>query len=300
MKNIILSSIIILCSLVFIGCEQVIPVEFDYDPKMAVAFSLENNMDSSTVFLSESRTILADYGIRAVQEADITVKLNGQEIGNAQFDELSGLTQNNRSMDTITIFKFGHSSSPQPGDQLSLEISHPRLETVTSTAIVPKLIQNINVDYLGSDTTTDEWSYEAIWFDYEIGFDDAGGDNFYGLMVGGEFQEYKSANRSILENQSTEVTDGAEAIFYTSDIFFSNQFFKGKRAKLQISVGYQINGNIPFLSLISLSNAELESRLAASKQENTYTDFFSEPITIPTNIENGLGYFGYVQKYSLQ
>jgi hypothetical protein len=300
MKNIVLVPILFLCSLVFVACEQVIPVEFDYDPKMAVAFSIENNSDTSIVYLSESRTFLADYGIRAVSEAEITVKHNGQSIGSAHFSELTGYTQNNRTTDTLTIFKFGHNSNLQPGDQLSLEISHPRLETVTSTAIVPKLIQNINVDYLGSDTTTDEWGNEEIWFEYEISFDDAGGDNNYGLLAGGEYHRFKSANRSILENQSTEVTDGAEATFSTSEIFFSNQFFKGKRSKLKISTSYQTNNNIPFLHLISLSNAELESRLAASKQENTYTDFFSEPITIPTNIENGLGYFGYVQKYSLQ
>ncbi|ASS50346.1 MAG: hypothetical protein A3D31_12320 [Candidatus Fluviicola riflensis] len=183
------------------------------------------------------------------------------------------------------------------GNSYSISASHPDFETVTSTMSVL-----YETPILSVDTSSYSSPEGGTFMKANVTWNDPAGTDFYILKLsiintvsGLEYlnQPVGSNDQSMDELSASDFDEGES--FY-SQLFFTDELFDGSQKTLEIR--FPKNFNIPDpddhykFTLYRCTEATYKYLVSTRKAEYAANDFFSEPVKVFTNIENGYGIFG--------
>ena len=294
MKNLLY---IILISLLLFGCTKYI--EFDSETKRSkiVVNGFVQNNEPASVHISRSLSIIDDASLIVIDNAE--VKLYN---GAGDFLELLHLFG-----DTINVTEnYGLYQGDlflDENDEYKIEVSVPSYESVSSKTKIPKynLVQTSPLDTLSSSNSEFGESITNFTFHFS---DNGNEENYYGIKAYG-LNQFESESIEIwitTEDVSVDVNWGNE-------ILFTDNFFNGSSydLNLKLSTIYYgppisdslIIGNIKFDSIRFEMNSYSRDMFLYRKSYQAYqsvNEFFSQPVQVYSNIENGLGVFGGIKE----
>lgn len=206
-------------------------------------------------------------------------------------------------------------SAPVEGHQYKLTVTHPDFETVTAETSIPLSIPITNLD-----TLTIPYEYDPFQrIKATISWQDPSGENYYIIQVrrgipgaSGQSVYGVSSLDGTVENHSSFSPGTANNLSFLAlrDITFENQT---KSLDLLIT---KEQGNWEYqIDLFNCDKASydyiLSSSIAIQNQIDLEEDYFEdlfeggiqsalvEPIIIQSNVENGFGVFGSINKTSI-
>lgn len=220
---------------------------------------------------------------------------------------------------------------PKSGDTIRLAVTTPNMNFVESTTIIPKASVILSVDttmilkdmyemYIDKDQSAKVYYYDC---EFQVKFRDDGDSNNYYRFVVVKHQEvfhkgeitYEQRFYMYFELKGTYNQTGNNLVnlfddggFQSEQHLFTDELFNGKEFTLKFKDNFGVTEIPPGyedafysdyivreslqINLQSISREMylyLQSKKAA---EDTFGNFFSEPVQIYNNITNGIGIFG--------
>lgn len=283
--------------IVLSSCEKIIDLPIEYTEPKVVVNSITSPDSLWQVYLSASKYIYETGDIQLIPNAIVSI----QEEGGAEF----GLTPQGNGM------YISDTKKPIAGKTYLLSVTHPDYESVSSTTAIPSEIQLKSIEVL-ENVTIESYTYKKV----RLKFDDPAGKNYYRIsffqtglgydwMTGGEdltwteyafWINYQDPNANSIDGTLT----GSESIL------LSDEFFDGKEYAIDVLIDgyyfdyYQTEYDMYFkVKLHHLSQEYYRFAISLQKyQEGSNLDFFTQPVQVYTNIENGLGIFASYQTRS--
>lgn len=182
------------------------------------------------------------------------------------------------------------------GNTYSISASHPDFETVTSTMSVLYETPILSVD------TSSYSSPNGVFMKANVTWNDPSGTDFYILKLsvintsnGIEFlNQPLGSNDQAMDELSASDFAGEEN--YSPHLFFTDELFDGSQKTLEVRFPKQWtmpdpNEHYKF-TLHRCTESTYKYLVSSKKAEYAASDFFSEPVKVFTNIENGYGIFG--------
>ena len=271
------------------SCEKEVHIPIEYTEPKLVINSLFNTDSLWEVEISASQYIY-DFGtIPLINDAAVTI--------------------NNSTGNTITLVNQGNglytsgTEKPQTGQVYSINVSHTNYENASSTNQLPGELQVSNIE-LQDQTMVSGEQFRKI----SITFQDSPDPDFYMIRIVGGFwvETYDSLgmpDSSLIPypmwvfSQSPAV-ENSNPNNMQPTIIFKDELFNGTQYTIDLLVEEYIFGgekeNIKdiYISISKISEEyywyEKSYQAYVSSQNN---QFFSQPVQVYTNIENGLGIF---------
>lgn len=288
MKKIKILPLLVAFAALLSGCEKELEMEYiDSDPKVVVMSTVEAGVPVA-LQLTYSRFFLSTAPFRAIDNATVTLTVNGNA------PALAATAEGN---------KYTVAYAPAEGDKLDLRVQVPGHDDVTASTVVPRraVVTGMRVQAVAN---ADEESYFS---DYSLRFtldDPAGERNYYRFQViqicsSGTYRDTMyssfSCNDYTLNNEvgvSTaldEVDGGARY----SHLMFTDEVIDGMGHETELTVGCAPDA----IKLILVVTTYSRDRYLYEVTEQMYEDdpyatLFSEPVQIHTNINGGIGIFG--------
>lgn len=299
------------------SCEKEIEFKGEISDPLVVVNGYLAPDSTIKIELSKSRFFLdSREDFDRINNATVSIMVNGQTRETLRF-----------ANNGIYIGNY----KPQLGDSVSLTIKAPGHEEVRSSTVIPALSNIVSVDTLSRKLTSRYESYKLndtviAWnnqFELELGIrikDPATIKNFYRLSIINrsewtEHPDYKSeyylyfniqgvSNETSSEGLLSLIDGGydADSHVFSDDLFDGREVvvrFKMYENVLEIRPGYeeQFGGKNThttsyIINLQSLPRDTYYYLKSKSAAEQVFETFFTEPVQIYTNIENGIGIFG--------
>lgn len=278
-----------------ISCETVIEMKLPEQPPKIVLNSFFNPDSIIMLHLSKSQFVLNSQEIKPITDADVTLYENGSYIGR--------FTHINKGFYSL------HGFYPKIGAQYTVNVSANGLKSVEAKDIIPfkPIIDRVEI----SSSFYEGQNYKDFIIYIK---DNANEENYYTLDLFGKRFEY------IYDTITYNVADSfvvTERIYYTSqDLVFQDQgagpqaiisdnIFNGNTYPLRLSVTEflfdEFNSYSYFEVIVQLnqvSKAYAQYTLTLSK--NRYSDPFSQPVQVFSNVTNGFGVFaGYSSTHTM-
>jgi hypothetical protein len=307
MKNLYL--VFILMGIIFLSCEerftQVVEIEIpDHNPKMVAYCFIDSNQDSVFVEVSMSQQIM-DNMDPYILDASIKL-LNGNQLLSDQFKLLkkfAGIDYSRPQMDSIFTYSYVARTGQvfNTGSNYSLEISAAGLDPVYAECTNPEPVQLTSVEF-EKDGIIDPDGYTSD--EIKIRFNDPGEVNNYYIFSAHtihRFNGFEYKNPLYLDaldprvnesSWSTSLVPGIEEYIYFNDkegINGSENLFSFATFSYEGSEEEEIE---LVVTLYSISKEMYDFCHAYNQYKNSADIFFAEPVTIPSNFENGYGVFG--------
>ena len=236
------------------------------------------------------------------------------------------------NFDRNVIFKTQHPNVLKNGTEYFLSVSTPEMGQFSATTTIPDSVmavaKELKMDSDILDCEVDDCGIRdtgrlfvnRLTFEIESPND----DQFYvlasytviqvtesGLLGPGEAINHFAINlplqKSFLFTDPNGERLAQEPFSYRGFVGFTNEVFKGTTFDLVIhftasasAFVYNPNPIIDYFALYSVNKEYFEYIRMTSLQESTYYLPFSEPVFIPTNIENGQGFFGGMRLLAIQ
>ncbi|MCI5081535.1 MAG: DUF4249 domain-containing protein [Saprospiraceae bacterium] len=279
MRN-LLYSFLVLLMLGSTACETTLEIELpEYSPQLVVHHYWNNNSDKVIVTVTQSVGLLENNNFENVEGATIN------------------LFENNELLYSFESGNFPNSTVPPiPGNQYRLTVSHPNFEDVEAVQTMPEpvdvLSQRLKIVEQPGDfgenimeirlemEPTDERKY------FEIGL----------------FVSPKGSNNSWSLYPTEEQINGS--INYNDLLLVTNASITESNRTL-LARFYENNFNEEeydyYLIFRTVSEERYLYQRAVTAQNNAEDNPFSEPVSIFSNINNGLGIFGlgYEERFDL-
>lgn len=301
MKNIL--TILCLAFLFSISCENLLikdlPLdETGFEKQLAVQSFIVAGTDSIITLVSENASVLESTFDIVYLDADVSLRKSDTEI--------AVLEQG----DDGRYYHF-FDSVIEAGGEYELVIENTKYGDSRTKTAIPEVIEIKDFDFkynVGTDpldmTQVSEVSFTIV---------DPPGENFYSMSmeskVGGldTFIDPFSMDTFTFESQvylypvSTQLDPAVSVSIYGEDIFINDDFFDGQ--EYRVSVRYSVFNNggenseeeIKKLLLMNFTTHSEDSfnYQTSLDRYNSSQDFglFSEPVSVYTNIDNGLGIF---------
>ena len=261
--------------------------------------------------MSQSRFFLSNAAIPEIKNAQVEVSINGQAAGSPATYEGNGI--------------YNTGLTPRPGDSLSVRINAPNRDEITAACRIPlrPSVSDFRIEY---DTTVEEqaWTYDDstyieryVYGTANLHFkinDPAGVRNYYMLRLAtytGEWHyQYISVEDNVLfdidaTNEVFDIEDGVPN--YGTYVLFTDERIDGKTHPTKVTLN--IASIAQYYDLTSIDDAILNPcRLEvyaisrdlylylmtkrAADQQDEFTQIFSEPVQVHTNINGGIGILG--------
>jgi hypothetical protein len=283
-KTIILSLIIMFCVLSQ-SCEKEIKLNFGEEDKMLVVNSVICPDSLVKVRVSYSQQILANEPVFFVNNAQIRLFEDGTCI-----DTLAWLGQG----------KYVSRHKPQTNKVYGIEVSDGKRKA-TANCRIPDVA---SIAWLKSDTTYDQMGFAYPGVTIAIS-DKPGQKDFYRLFLkrkAGKIEpgdyfgntvfayndEAINAQTGPLDAIGNYIEYGTYRNYNKIELVFSDKSFNGTIREIKLSEIRMVINKTLFIHLHTLSE-EYYKYLYSIK--NKPDEFFSEPVGIYSNIENGLGIF---------
>lgn len=258
--------------------------EKDYDVQTVLNAAISAT-DPVKVHLSRSRAILDGSPISAIENAVVELYADGHTI------TLSGEGNG----------YFRSNESPVAGKTYQISASTP-YGIVSASQYVPhalafdRLYFEDSVRYESADVVLSKVVFEITDHKDEQNFYDfvlyqrSHKDTIYPLdyrldpLDPSELQEdILNGNRDLLQDNGTEYIDRS---------LFSDELFNGQSIRMSLLVKVEYPNQPIYLHLKSITKDYFDYILQVRTSNQTLDDPFTEPVTVQTNIEGGLGIFG--------
>lgn len=285
--------VVIVCftSMLF-GCQKYIDFDAEIVKSKIVVNGLVNNNQPALVHVSRSLSVIDNGSLNRLEDA--TVKLYDASNGSL-IEVLLPMSDS-----TLLIDQSGYYQGMEllnENTEYKLEVSAPTYDLVSSITKIPQynLTQATPVDTISSQ----DIDYGAVTnFTFHF-VDNASEVNYYGIKAygitsdGNENEIYMNT-----KNISVDVNSGNE-------ILFKDKFFNGNVYDLTLNFstfyyGPPINDSLFFdnthydsirFEMNSYSRDMYLYQISFMTYQNA-DNFFSQPVQVYSNIENGLGVFG--------
>lgn len=302
-KYIRLAIVTIVAAISISSCSEPLNIDYiDRDPMVVV--KAINEVDSTFALrLTYSRWFLDNHPFKEIDDADVTLFVNGNKAGNG-------------ILTTINTQKYYviNNYAPKENDNLELSIQVPEYDEVTAKCKVPKrpIVSNMHVEevihmysYENYDYITDS-SYtvkDTSSCEYIISFtlhDNPAEQNFYMISAMSKDSTWRTPHYVYVEDYvlSEEMSSILEIIGDVVDgvreFLFSDSKINGKDYTVKISFdNYKpISKYDETFLIISSVSPDLYYHMITKEQEEGLGDLFGEPVQIHCNVENGIGILG--------
>ena len=297
MKNIIIFIAIVL----LFSCETIVELDMpEHQPVMVLNSALEAD-SLCFVYLTHSRGAFEQDTIQSIKNANVTLMQQGSSI-EMMLDSVVLNLDN-------PLYYYSYNNPLKSGCQYSIEVTHPDYNSVSSNTRIPQDINLINYDIITDTTATynttltlnfidniDEENYYSIrllstesiaYSDYE----DWDYENWYHWDKNYALELY-SNDPSL--SQGGIPWDGYA--FSGTTAFFNDDLFDGEHKELVLDLNYNLNnlaiGDSLFLEFSSFSKEAYNYINSIVRSRNSFVSpFGTEPVSIYSNIENGIGAF---------
>lgn len=265
--------------------------DFDFEKQLVINASLNSTSDSLVVFVSENISILeTEQNIVFLQGAEVDLYFEGQKIADLEIGD------DNR-------YYHYFDNNVRPVGEYELVVKHANYKEARAITQIPEDIPILGLDYIedaGFDPLQ-QIETSAV----QIKFQDPPGDNYYSFQIFSDViytdTFIQGIDTFIFENEiyiETNIDDPNVINTQENDILLSDELFNGKEYVLNVKIN-NYNGIEPadLKDYITLKWEVLsEDYFNYQTSLNRYyqsADFglFSEPVTIHSNVENGLGVF---------
>ncbi|MDH4474686.1 MAG: DUF4249 domain-containing protein [Fluviicola sp.] len=280
-----LAFLIIAAGLLLISsCEKEIEYKGDNGDPVLVLNCIAEKDSTIKVELTKSRFFLSsgngDYTITS--GAVITL-----------VNQTSGQTYIQTAPDADGLYVFP--TTALEGNSYTISATHPDFESVTSSMTVLYETPIISVD------TFSYSSSGQVFMKADVKWNDPSGTDFYVLKLsivntlsGLEFLNMPlGSNDQAMDELSASDFDGES--FYPQ-LFFTDELFDGSQKTLEVRFPKSFTVPDPDdhykFTLHRCTEATYKYLISTKKAEYAAGDFFSEPVKVFTNIENGYGIFG--------
>jgi hypothetical protein len=285
MKNIKYISLFIL--LVFVGssCEDYLTktIEFEelgFEPLIVVNAKITDSVEFLNVSISKNVNYAnnSNSEYEFIDGATVTIDIDGQEFQTTELTEAEEFTD---------IYNHILNFPPDfivSGKEYKIEVSHPDYKTVTSTTQIAQESEIADIDFeeearttfmFGYEFTEDRTSFvindqssETNYYRIQINIDD------FGVFTNSDDPTIEPSNSGYILLSDEDFIDGSKEL----ELYSENATWYGEEVKS--------------LEVRNISRSEylfLESY--ANYQNSQDFGFFAEPVTLYSNIENGLGIF---------
>jgi len=288
MKNLL---ILIIAIFLFTSCEDFFSTTIKVDPPahedQIVTSAFFTNADTNLqVLVNRSTAILENNNIDTRNLDNSTVRLfSGDDLLTTIPYDLSdpNFAFNHIEIGTNVVF--------EAGKEYTLKVNHPDYEESSATVTVPNEVIPFRFE-LEEDAGIDEFGSRSDRVTVEFN-DPSGEENFYEMALF-SIRDFGNGEK-FYENHYINTLDlNLRESFYGASIL-SDEAFNGQSYKLQLDIDrYEDGGSEIGTFLIWRSVTKDYYQFARSvRLQSDSEDFgpFSEPVTIRSNFENGLGLF---------
>jgi len=283
MKNLIF---LVFATALFCACEKEIKLKPEEVQPRIVVNGILSAGDTIHIQISESRDVLYAGQLPLITNAQAWL-YDENDNAIAHFTE-----------DSIGYYSV-YSVLPQPNNVYKLKVAASGFESISSSTIVPKVIDNFTVDTM---RTGDKMNFTIHFNDHP---DET---NFYALTIFqnvyncNDFSCSSSLNAGMCtkELEVTNVQHNLNGDKCASVFLFSDENFNGSEftfsTEQDILTSYDsINFTI---TLRSITEEYYKYKLTNEAYNEVQPDPFSQPVQVYSNIENGFGIFGGARVYS--
>lgn len=289
--------------LALLGCEKIIPLELPERASKLVVNSILNPDSLVRLYVYGSQALLAPRGSSVMDQATVILSEDGQAVDSIPFDTQS----------KSYLSKNFH---PKPGHFYKLSVSARGFEAVSASCQVPFAVPILRAeakDSAGIDEYGEYYSQVTMQFNDPEGIRD-----FYGLVgtVPRIHLRWKPSQPGQPSRYDTLYEEDAIYLYstispaedtYDNGVVFKDDLFDGKTYELVINYypPQRWNNRTPdprpwqLTLLLSHTDAfyyEYNRKLAKHLYNQGGGLFAGEPVSMPSNIENGYGIFsGYSQ-----
>ena len=305
----------IIASLVMTSCEDALVKDldlegdFDFEQRLGLSGTIVHQFDGdqdfqiSGILLAESQSI--------VNDPEEVVYYEGGELNLFRGSNLVGQFQELGSGRYVGIDPNTSLGYVMPPDNYTMEVEHPTLGMVSATTTMPEPVYLTEVTADSIDVPISEYS-DLTPYLITLTFRDPPGKNFYGLQVETKTQEsddFRIESYVSSVNNPNLIWLDSDLIVFSDEVFDDSEYTVSFYVELYNSYGGSLS-SFTFeqiksqLRIVWSCLSEDRYRFDVSHQNyilSTDLGPFSEPVTLYSNVENGLGYFGasnyYIAKF---
>ena len=258
----------------FTGCEKEIPFSEEVKKPKLVLNSLFEGGKKWEAYISHSLPVTSGAELEPVDNAVLKLYKDNNFLG-----ELNGEGDGKYSLDAPL---------PEPGAAFSIEVSAPGYTKINAEGSVPEeTLELISID------TSRIVLLDVTYLNFEMKIKDNGnGRHYYGIKIITGFNDIHD-EIYIYSRDPKVFIPGNEGFIG----FFTNELFEGKTTTINIGadvIGYEGNDyqyNKVTIVFITYSKQAFDYQSSYEMYRVSLEDFFSEPVQVFNNIENGFGIF---------
>ena len=295
MKSLHLTTYLLCLLLCCFSCEEPVELDLEVFESQVVVSSNFSPDQPFQIRLSKNKDILTNSPVEFISDAAVQI-----------LDEQGGVLRSLSFQKDIIAPYYGLANfRPEPNVNYQLSIDVPGFSTILAQDKVPKpvALKSIQVDSIAF-TGTDENSY-AI--NVQTSFTDPSKElNYYHLKLYYKAVAGRTNQNGFTANMQTQLlpitpfvsTEDNPSVIFDIDksgVLFTDESFNGQGITLAFDalLDRTIAGEFPKIvgELRTVSNSYYQYHTSLSRQLANQDRPFSEPITVFSNIENGLGIF---------
>ena len=280
----------------------------DHKPRLSVDALFTQNDTLLTAHVTRT------YGLNEERPANREAPLEGATV---QIFENSSLKYELPYRETEIINRFAYDARPDavafvPGRDYEIRVTHPDYPDVSATQTMPAAValENVRYEFLGENNVT--FTNSRLRFDLP---DPAGTDNYYELFLETITRDtFRLSETQIETFESNDVvywysedlnTPDAVPGFQNSSLLISDEAFDGQRRSFSVPFYLYRNesgtGEFGSLTLVRVKWRHVTQeyyRYSRSLQDfsNAENNPLSEPVSVFSNVKNGVGCFGLRQE----
>lgn len=278
--------------LALLSCEKVIDIDIPEGERKIVVNGLIHPDSLIKVNVSRSLSVLEENQFVFLETADVRIKKDGIELGQLEYLE-SG-------------FYYLPDHYPIAGSVYELDVGYPGLASVSSQANLPDPILFSEID---TSSTTDEWMGGVYRLSFS--FQDPPDPNYYAISLTATHKVFDYETFTYLDSLTTypvyfnfiEGSEGPQSAFveqgasthYGSKIYFADDLFSDREMSIDIELSkfsfFDADTVELTVSLEHVSQDYYYYAVSSGKYDQSTGNPFAEPVSVFSNIENGIGIF---------
>lgn len=271
------------------ACTKDLDIDFEQQAPKVVVMSCVEPDSVLSLRLSFSRFFLSSQPFRTIDNAVVTLLVNGSTEATAT-----------PSANGRYVFDY----RPRVGDHLALQVQVPDYGTVTSATTVPS---PASVNNMQATLTANEDNDRTYSVRFTLN-DPAGEDNFYAVRVierecyewdgvrhCEDSYRYFTCNDYMLTGAGNvgSILDGDNpGEVFDKVLYFTDDYFNGQSHVVEIAPELHYRNTEALLEITSYSRDRYLYELTTSMDGDSFEDLFGEPVQVHTNIDGGIGIFG--------
>jgi len=293
MKTRRITYIIMLFIPLIMACEKIIDIDIPDSERKIVLNGLINPDSLIEVNISRSMSILEDNIFLFLEDASVSLYEDNVEIGSLQY----------MGFGDYKLLDF----YPAFGSSYRLEVESSGLKSVSAQTELPAPVPFSEID---TSSIENNWGESALKLSFSL--QDPQEENFYALSLNATHKVFDFETFELLDSLTTYqlyfelstsgqgnvqdllVEDNA-TVYFNSKVFIADHLFNGKEFNIDLLVEkyFFMDADTVWIDVNVEHVPKAYYLYAASinKYDRTHDNPFSEPVSVYSNVENGLGIF---------